>query len=374
MLDNAPPIGWRADKLISLVTLKRGYDLPVAQRKGGDVPVVASNGPVGWHDEAMVNGPVVVTGRSGTIGKVELYEGDCHPLNTTLYSQDLHGNDPRYVAEFLRYFRLDRFATGTGVPTLNRNLVHAELIAIPPLAEQQRIAEILTSVDDSISATEAVIAQAERVKRGLMEDLLTGGLGSVAIARGEVPNGWTPVRLRDFVRNKTEKWIGDDPAMPYVGLEHIGQINGELEGVGSAKEVVSAKNKFEVNDVLFGKLRPNLKKYWLASLSGICSTDILVLSPKNGMLNEFLFYFVQSNKFLNLAISDASGTKMPRTSWKRLSDLEFPLPSIVEQQRIADVLKQVDNTIRANKTTVATAQSLKRGLMDDLLTGRVRTV
>ncbi len=174
------PDGWRRGPLIELVTLKRGYDLPVAQRIEGDFPVVASNGPVGTHNEPAVCGPVVVTGRSGTIGKVQLYEHDCHPLNTTLYSQKLHGNDARYVAEFLRFFRLERFATGTGVPTLNRNLVHAEEIAIPPLKEQQRIISILASIDGQILVNSATLEQLQRLKRGLMSDLLTGRVRTVS--------------------------------------------------------------------------------------------------------------------------------------------------------------------------------------------------
>jgi type I restriction enzyme S subunit len=168
------PEGWRQDDLINLVTLKRGYDLPISQRVEGDYPVVASNGPVGMHNEPAVSGPVVVTGRSGTIGKVELYEQDCHPLNTTLYSQKLHGNDPRYVAEFLRFFRLERFATGTGVPTLNRNLVHAEKIVIPPVDEQERIAGMLLTLDEQVSKNHQTVEQLQTVKRGLMDDLFTG--------------------------------------------------------------------------------------------------------------------------------------------------------------------------------------------------------
>ena len=168
------PEGWRRDDLITLVTLKRGYDLPVSQRIEGDIPVVASNGPVGTHNQSAVEGPVVVTGRSGTIGKVELYEHDCHPLNTTLYSQNLHGNDARYVVEFLRFFRLERFATGTSVSTLNRNLVHAEKIVIPPVEKQKKIAGILLAMDDYIAINQRTSIQLRRLKRGLMDDLLTG--------------------------------------------------------------------------------------------------------------------------------------------------------------------------------------------------------
>jgi type I restriction enzyme S subunit len=173
------PVGWRTDKLINLVTLKRGYDLPVSQRIEGKIPVVASNGPIGTHNKAAVTGPVVVTGRSGTIGKVQLYEHDCHPLNTTLYSQNLHGNDARFVTEFLRYFGLERFSTGTGVPTLNRNLVHVEKIVIPPIREQKKIASVLLALDELVVGNRMTTHHLQRLKRGLMDDLLTGRVRTV---------------------------------------------------------------------------------------------------------------------------------------------------------------------------------------------------
>ena len=265
-------------------------------------------------------------------------------------------------------------AVGTKMPRTSWKRLGGFEFLLPPLPEQRRIAEILSSVDDSIRATEAVMAQAERVKRGMMEDLLTDGLGSEAITRGAVPKDWVPKVLHNVVVNYTTKWDGASREAPYVGLEHIGQDSGNLERLGSAAEVVSAKNVFKVGDVLFGKLRPNLKKYWQAEFEGICSTDILVLRPFGSILNEYLYYLVQSHPFLSLAISDAVGTKMPRTSWKRLGGFEFLLPPLPEQRRITEILSSVDDQIAANRASAEQLRRLKRGLMDDLLTGRVRTV
>ena len=173
------PDGWVQTKFIDFVTLKRGYDLPVAQRIEGDVPVVASNGQVGWHNESKVEAPVIVTGRSGTIGKVELYEMDCHPLNTTLYSTDLHGNNPYFAKYFIQHFKVERYATGTGVPTLNRNLVHEVVVVVPPLNEQERVAGILLDFESYIDKQKSIVEQNQRTKCGLMDDLLTGKVRTV---------------------------------------------------------------------------------------------------------------------------------------------------------------------------------------------------
>lgn len=185
----------------------------------------------------------------------------------------------------------------------------------------------------------------------------------------EVPDGWEPVQLSSIVDNKTTKWNENSNGESYIGLEHIAQEVGTLCGVGNSSDVLSAKNTFEVGDVLFGKLRPNLKKYWHASFRGICSTDILVLRAGYKIRSDFLFALVQSNQFLDLAISDAVGTKMPRTSWSRLGELNLNLPPLPEQQRIAEILSSVDESIRAAKAVIAQAERVKRGLMEDLLTG-----
>jgi type I restriction enzyme, S subunit len=160
---DTPPIGWRRGKLLDFFQLQRGFDLPVQSRKTGSVPIIASNGQVGLHDQTPIPAPAVVTGRSGTIGNVIFSEEPCWPLNTTLFVSDFKQSDPRYVYFFLQGFPLKEHASGTGVPTLNRNDVHAVDVCFPPLDEQRQIAEVLRSVDEAISANHSAHEQAQRV-------------------------------------------------------------------------------------------------------------------------------------------------------------------------------------------------------------------
>lgn len=88
-------------KLGDVMTLHRGYDLPNAQRIDGDVPIIGSSGVSGFHNVARLHDKNVITGRYGTIGKVFYHDGPCWPLNTTLYVEDFHGNNARYVAYLL---------------------------------------------------------------------------------------------------------------------------------------------------------------------------------------------------------------------------------------------------------------------------------
>ncbi|MBU1308573.1 MAG: restriction endonuclease subunit S, partial [Gammaproteobacteria bacterium] len=94
--------GWPFKPLKDVAHLKRGYDLPTQDRVEGEIPIFAANGKNGTHNEAKIKGPGVITGRSGTIGKVHFTEHDYWPLNTALYVTDFKGNDPKWVYYMLQ--------------------------------------------------------------------------------------------------------------------------------------------------------------------------------------------------------------------------------------------------------------------------------
>ena len=130
--------------------MQRGFDLPVQDRQqDGKIPVYGSNGVLDHHNVAKIQGGGVITGRSGTIGKVFYTEGDYWPLNTSLFSVDTHGNNVIYLAYLLQLFNLTRFVEGTGVPTLNRNMFHNKQIIDAPIEEQNQFADFVHQVDKS---------------------------------------------------------------------------------------------------------------------------------------------------------------------------------------------------------------------------------
>ena len=160
---------WRDTMLGDVVTLQRGFDLPTTERKPGDYPVIASTGPVGTHDEAMVQGPGVVLGRSGSLGGGQFIKMDFWPLNTTLWVKDFKGNDPRFCYYLLRSLDLAQFNAGSGVPTLNRNHVHPLPVTVPPLPEQRAIAHILSTLDDKIELNRRTNETLEAMARALFK-------------------------------------------------------------------------------------------------------------------------------------------------------------------------------------------------------------
>lgn len=126
------PQGWQIGRLDDIVVLQRGFDLPSASRSSGPYPIIAASGPSGFHDEPMVRGPGVVTGRSGVLGRVFFVHEDFWPLNTSLWVKEFKRATPAYAFYLLRLLDLAGFNAGSAVPTLNRNHIHNLPYLLPP--------------------------------------------------------------------------------------------------------------------------------------------------------------------------------------------------------------------------------------------------
>ena len=151
------PEHWQVAQLCRTVLFQRGHDLPVDDREPGVVPVVSSAGITGRHAEAAAGGPAIVTGRYGSIGDFYVVEGSFWPLNTTLYSIDLFGNDVMYVFFLLMSLKPLFLANAekSAVPGVDRNDIHDILVATPSRREQSAIAEYLDSQSMRIDALRA---------------------------------------------------------------------------------------------------------------------------------------------------------------------------------------------------------------------------
>ena len=169
------PDDWCSRQIGQFAPLQRGFDLPSSKRVDGMYPVVYSNGIVNTHNRFQVKGPGVVTGRSGTLGKVHFIDGDYWPHNTSLWVTKFNAADPLFVFYLFGYIGFERFASGSGVPTLNRNDAHSFILAVPSLKEEQTaIATILSDIDSELNALEQKLAKARDLKQGMMQQLLTG--------------------------------------------------------------------------------------------------------------------------------------------------------------------------------------------------------
>jgi type I restriction enzyme, S subunit len=381
------PEGWLAGKFGAFITLQRGFDLPVQDRQHGTFSVIASNGQIDNHSEPKIFGPAVVTGRSGTLGKVFYVEDGCWPLNTTLYVKDFHGNDPQFVTWFLKYFKLERFGTGTGVPTLNRNVVHEEDIVFPPLHEQRRIAEILSSVDDAIAATRAVIEQTKKVKQGVLERLLTKGIGHTRFKQteiGEIPEGWEVVKLEEITPSDRKITYGivqagaDYPGgVPYIRVTDMGSHKIEEENIlRTSPEIASKYIRSEVRhgDIVFA-LRGKVGHVLLTppSLSGANLTQGTARIACGARINnDFLLWALRSPQAQTQYKREIKGSTFQELTLGSLKNISVPLPPLEEQLLLAKGMGEIEVGLERSEKSLQALVEAKSALMSDLLTGRKR--
>lgn len=169
------PEDWDVVTIGDFAPLQRGFDLTNTNRREGIYPVVYSNGIVNHHAHFQIKGPGVVTGRSGTLGKVHYIDTDYWPHNTSLWVTKFEISNPKYVYYLYKHVGFERFASGSGVPTLNRNDAHDFKITVPPTKEEQTaIATILSDMDNEIQTLEQRLSKTSQIKQGMMQELLTG--------------------------------------------------------------------------------------------------------------------------------------------------------------------------------------------------------
>lgn len=183
---------------------------------------------------------------------------------------------------------------------------------------------------------------------------------------------WEEKKLGDICDNKSSKYNPEkkDTNFRCVELEHLSQESGQLLAYCDSKEQNSIKNRFYAGQVLFGKLRPYLKKYWHATFDGVCSTEIWVFNGKE-VTNEFLYQMIQTNKF-NYIANVSSGSKMPRSDWKYMHHVVFNVPNLPEQRKIASFLSKVDEKIVKLEKKQELWESYKKGMMQQIFSQKLR--
>jgi type I restriction enzyme S subunit len=396
------PDGWQYREIGDLLTLEYGDGLPQRERTGQGYPVYGSSGVIGKHSESLVESPGIIVGRKGTVGAVVWSSKDFWPIDTTYYVRLKEKLEFRWLYWMLLHSKLGRLDASTGVPGLNRYEAYAVTAPVPPLPEQRRIAEILDAADEAIRQTERVIAKLREVKKGLLHDLLTRGLDADGNLRdpdahpeqfkdsplGRIPREW---ELRELATTAVSGGFvdGDWIESEWITDKGIRLIQTGNIGIGKFVERPEFSKFITLDsfkqlgcrwvypgDLLISRLAdpagrtcqvpPRLGK-------SVTAVDCTIFRPNEKILTRrFALHFLNSRHFLERVANLASGSTRQRISRSNLGSLEIPMPSLPEQHRIAAVLDAHDARIRAEEATLDKLRQVKRGLMDDLLTGRVR--
>ena len=250
----------------------------------------------------------------------------------------------------------------------NRNLSSFQ-IPFPTREERDPIGETLSDAEGLIDAIEELIVKKRAIKQATMQSLLTGKPRLPGYS-GE----WETGKLGDIVAIRNNKVLPSDVDSDTlcVELDHVGQSNGRLLKHSTARVSVSSKYRFSSGDVLFGRLRSYLRKYWHTDCDGVCTTEIWPLMARPGQTDDgFLYGIVQTERFIDAA-SISYGTHMLRADWSVIWNLEIPLPKNREQRAIAAVFCEIDAEISALERWREKCRGIMQRMVEQLLTARIR--
>jgi len=382
------PEDWEVVRLGDVVEVHDSKRIPLNEQQRakmkGKYPYCGANGILDYINDYIFDGEYILLAEDGGYwGKFEqsayIMHGKFWVNNHAHVLKALDGiADNWFLMYVLNFLDLTPYIVGSTRGKLNQKDMKNIKIPLPPLPEQKKIAEILSTVDKAIEKVDEAIAKTERLKKGLMQELLTKGIGHTEFKDteiGRIPKEWEVVRLGDVCNQRNEVVKpSSNGKYKFVGLEHVDSGETRLHKYELDVGIKSSKFRFYAGDILYGKLRPYLDKAVLVDFDGICSTDLLVLTPKDEkkVLAEFLIYVIHSHNFIQYAIATTSGTNHPRTSWKAISKFTFGLPPFTEQQKIAEILSTVDKKLELERKRKEKLERIKKGLMNDLLTGKRR--
>lgn len=367
------PAGWAQATLGDIISLEYGKSLPDKSRRPGHVPVYGSNGVVGWHDEPLVATGGIIVGRKGTAGSVTVSADPFWPIDTTYFVKPRQKVDWEWLAATLHHSRLKELNEATGVPGLNRDKAYLQPILLPPLDEQWRIAVVLRSVDEAIAVADVVEADAvkalTRIRDALiLEPSYERATLAEATAKGLFTDG-------DWVESKDQDPDGE------VRLIQLADV-GDGSFIDKSKRYLTMEKAHQLRctflregDLLLARMPDPLGRCCLFPLlEQPCVTVVDVCVIRAGPLtsNRYLAHALATSEFRQQVLACASGTTRTRVSRGNLGRLEFPMPTLQEQEAIVDVLDQLQVVANRQKSASDNLRTVKHSLMSDLLSGRVR--
>ena len=275
--------------------------------------------------------------------------------------------DPYFLFSYLSSKR-DYFlgkSVGTSQPNISQLTIRDTEIPLPPLVEQKQIAALFQSIETVMEQVDGQVQHLKALQKTLVNGLLNKEpeFGNLLSSKNCIPSTFGEIAECDKKYPEHEKEVER-----FVGLEYIEADNFQLQGWGEIANGTTFSKRFATGDVLFGKRRAYLKKVAIADFDGVCSGDILVIRAKaKKMLQGLLPYYISADAFIQHAVSTSAGSLSPRTKWKDLAELEVSIPDIKIQEKILEVLQQLDNTVNQLKQQKTTLKNLKQKLLNEIL-------
>ena len=377
-IDQKIPEGWSVKKLGECFSFLAGGDVDKSsfsevRDELHPYPIFANaltkRGLYGYSSKYKIKDEcITITGR-GDIGKVFYRKGFFTPivrLITAIPRKNINAKFMSFSCECIKFWN-----ETTGVPQLTIPQVQRYKILLPPLAEQEKIAEILSCWDEGIEKLSALIEKKKIQKKALMQQLLTAKirlpgftdpwnvkkLGEISLLfSGGTPSKEEPLYWTNgHIKWLSARYIEDNKV---IGCDYITE-----EGL----EKSSAKLTY-ANDIIL-VTRVSVGKIYFCKESYAVNQDLTVIRSKN-INSKFLFFLIKNKQALILEKSQ--GLAIKGITKEELSNMSFPIPPLAEQEKIADILSKADEEIELLNKKLEAFKLEKKGLMQKLLTGQIR--
>ena len=376
---------WKEYKLGDILNFRRGHDLPKTKMIEGDIPVGGSNGIIGYHNEYTPITPCITIGRSGNVGTPYIYD-KCWAHNTVLYIDDFKGNDPKFLYYLLKTLPLSSFGGGSAVPTLNRNHIHPLIVKFcKNLTTQQKIANILSSLDDKIEVNRRINEQLEELAQALFkswfvdfEPFKDGEF--VESELGMIPEGWKVGTLGELcVTNKRTYGSKFSSEIAYLDTGSVTRNNIEsLQTLDPNKNKIPSRARRAVTegDIVFSSVRPNQKHYaflFNPQSNMVVSTGFVVITANWSGYRYFIYqYLIQEDIIAKLqAIAEQSVSTYPSINATDITNLQIVIPRRDVIGKFAEINLSFMNEIDKNQREISRLTTLRDTLLPKLMSGEI---
>ena len=241
---------------------------------------------------------------------------------------------------------------GTSIKGITKDELLAKIIMVPQYAEQQQIGAFFSQLDNLITLHQRKYDKLLNIKKSMLEKMFPKNGNDVPEIRFKgFTDAWEQRKWIDTVDISTEMvdpTSGEYDNMPHIAPGNIESFTGRiLDNVKAVKEeqLISGKFRFRPGDVVYGKINPQLGKYFYASVDGLTSADAYVFNGKNGLTQKFLFSLLQTNDFFKYSVSVSKRSGMPKINRDELNAYSFLAPSEAEQEKIGGLILGIDHLI-----------------------------
>jgi type I restriction enzyme S subunit len=378
------PIDWLVKMLGEVVEIKNGQR-PII-KDDGDIPIYGANGVMGYTSKSIADdGYTILIGRVGASGEVNNARGKIWVSDNAFYTERFEKReaDPEFIFYLLKFKQLSQYARKSTHPIISLSFLRSFSIQLPRIQEQRAIASLFLKLDDLIQQTDSIIRKTQELKKGLMQELLTKGIGHKEFKYSEelgceIPKEWELKNIEDIcdvnketLANKTdgdyEFYYIDIGGVAYAGAKPV------MQQMVFKDAPSRAKRRVKKDDILVSTVRPYLRAFTYIDDdidNLICSTGYAVLATKQAAYSRFVYQYILSDYFLNQLVP--MGSSYPAVTSKQVERVNIPLPKKEEQKQIAAILTNIDVQIENAIKSKEELEKLKKGLMNIFLTGQVR--